>query len=203
VSVRPAREVRAVFDDQTVRVYQAYSPAIAEPAVAAQRFVAPFKRSRMTWIKPSFTWMMYRSGWGKKEGQERVLAIDLSREGFESALSRACLSHFEPALHPDPEAWRTQLAEAPVRVQWDPERDLRLVELPYRSLQVGLSAQAVESYVDHWIVRIQDVTTLAHEISSLLSKNEYERAATLRPEERPYPLPAMVAARIGASGPQP
>ncbi|WP_422570328.1 DUF4291 family protein, partial [Erwinia billingiae] len=29
----------------------------------------------MTWIKPSFLWMMYRSGWGMKDpGQKRILA---------------------------------------------------------------------------------------------------------------------------------
>jgi hypothetical protein len=37
-------------------------PAFAEAAVAAQRFVNPFSLSRMTWIKPSFLWMMHRSG---------------------------------------------------------------------------------------------------------------------------------------------
>jgi hypothetical protein len=37
----------------------------------------------MTWIKPSFLWMMYRCGWATKPGQERVLAIQITREGFE------------------------------------------------------------------------------------------------------------------------
>lgn len=46
----PYRQVRAVFDADTITVYQAYAAAIAEPAVAAQTFVAPFKRERMTWI---------------------------------------------------------------------------------------------------------------------------------------------------------
>jgi hypothetical protein len=47
-----------------------------------------------------------------------------------------------------------------VRVQWDPERSLRLGVLPYRSLQVGLSGAAVDRYVDDWIVGITDVTVL-------------------------------------------
>lgn len=38
----PFRQVRADFDDETVVVYQAYPREIAEPAVSAQRFVAPF-----------------------------------------------------------------------------------------------------------------------------------------------------------------
>lgn len=47
----------------------------------------------MTWIKPSFLWMMYRCGWGTKEGQETVLAVDISRRGFDWALKHSCLSH--------------------------------------------------------------------------------------------------------------
>ncbi|WP_458785448.1 DUF4291 family protein [Vallitalea sediminicola] len=29
-------------------------------------FGSSFKLNRMTWVKPSFLWMMYRSGWAKK-----------------------------------------------------------------------------------------------------------------------------------------
>jgi hypothetical protein len=58
----PARQVRAVFDPETVIVYQAYRHAFADAALAAGTFVAPFSMNRMTWIKPSFLWMMYRCG---------------------------------------------------------------------------------------------------------------------------------------------
>lgn len=81
----PYRQVRAAFTDHTIRVYQAYSAEIANPALAAGRFVSPFKRDRFTWIKPSFLWMMYRSGWATKPSQERVLAVEITRSGFESA----------------------------------------------------------------------------------------------------------------------
>src|SRR6202042_2093945 len=93
----PHRQIRAVYTDTMITVYQAYSGQIAEPALQAQKFVPPFQRNRMTWIKPSFLWMMYRSGWGTKDGQERVLAIDITRSGFQWCLENACLSHFDPA----------------------------------------------------------------------------------------------------------
>ena len=92
------RQIRARYDSETVRVYQAYRSEIADAAMAAGRFVPPFSLDRMTWIKPSFLWMMYRCGWATKPGQERVLAVDITREGFEWALSHSCLSHYEP--HP-------------------------------------------------------------------------------------------------------
>jgi Domain of unknown function (DUF4291) len=65
----PYRQARAVFEESTIVVYQAYSPEIAEPSLAAGTFVPPFGMSRMTWIKPSFLWMAYRSGWASKPGQ--------------------------------------------------------------------------------------------------------------------------------------
>lgn len=180
-------------------MYQAYPAEIAVPTLAAGRFVAPFRRGRMTWIKPSFRWMMYRCGWAEKSGQERVLAVEITRAGFEWALARSCLSHFDAARHGDHAAWSRQLAAAPVRVQWDPERSLRMDRLPYRSLQVGLSGPAVDRYVDEWTVAITDCTPLTSTIRDLLRGGDEPAAAALLPVERPYPLPAELATVIDAT----
>ncbi|MDI6103809.1 DUF4291 domain-containing protein [Actinoplanes sp. NEAU-A12] len=195
------RQIRAVYDDSTVTVYQAYSPDIADPAVRAGRFVPPFKRDRMTWIKPSFLWMMYRCGWASKPGQERVLAVSITRAGFEWALANASLSHYERSVHPDRATWQRDLKRAPTRVQWDPERDLRLRELPYRSLQVGLGGAAAVLYVDEWTTGITDVTPLVGEIRALLDSGDEPGANRLLPVERVYPLPAGVAAHLHADPP--
>src|SRR5215471_15773329 len=135
--------IRATYSDRTVRVYQAYRPEIALPALKAERFVPPFSMSRMTWIKPSFNWMMYRCGFARKAGQEVVLGIDITRAGFEWALEHAVLSHYDPSIHASQEQWQNSLADAPVRIQWDPERDWRLNILPgVRAIQIGLSGEA-------------------------------------------------------------
>ncbi|WP_440070182.1 DUF4291 domain-containing protein [Streptosporangium sp. OZ121] len=183
----PKHGIRAVHGTSTITVYQAYTPEIGLPAARLGSFPATWKRDRMTWVKPSFLWMMYRCGWGTKEGQETVLAIEITREGFEWALRHACLSHYESGLHLDRTTWKRRLKHAPVRVQWDPERDLHLRSLPYRSLQLGLSGEAVHRYADEWTVAITDVTPLVREIRALLREGEPEAAARLLPEERPYP----------------
>ncbi|AMD95606.1 hypothetical protein AXF11_08495 [Leptotrichia sp. oral taxon 847] len=54
------RNIYAVFDDKTIRVYQAYNNEIADEALKLGRFGSKFSLNRMTWIKPSFLWMMYR-----------------------------------------------------------------------------------------------------------------------------------------------
>ncbi|MFD7236277.1 DUF4291 domain-containing protein [Streptomyces syringium] len=194
----PSHQIRALHTDSTVTVYQAYSPVIGVPAARDGRFPAAWKRDRMTWIKPSFLWMMYRCGWGAKEGQETVLAVEITREGFEWALRHAALSHYERGVHPDRDTWRRELRRAPTRVQWDPERDLRLAALPYRSLQLGLSGEAARRYADEWTVAITDVTPLAHEVHALVRGGDLETASRLLPEERPYPAGDELLAHLRA-----
>ncbi|MFJ3516604.1 MULTISPECIES: DUF4291 domain-containing protein [unclassified Streptomyces] len=183
----PNRQIRAAHSAATITVYQAYSPALGVPAARDGRFPPAWKRERMTWIKPSFLWMMYRCGWGTKDGQETVLAVEITREGFDGALRDACLSHYKPGVHADRTAWKESLRGAPTRVQWDPERDLRLNPLPYRSLQLGLSGPASRAYADEWTVGIRDVTGLAREIRGLLGSGDEAAARALLPAETPYP----------------
>jgi hypothetical protein len=195
----PARQIRAVFTDETITVYQAYPAEIARPALRAGRFVPPFKRERMTWVKPSFLWMMYRCGWASKPGQERVIAVEVTRAGFEWAMGHACLSQYDPALHRDRRDWSQQLQHSPVRVQWDPERSVHLQPLPCRSLQLGLSGPAVHRYVDQWLVKLTDVTALAAQVKAAVADADLDSVARLLPAERPYPLLPDLAARVHAT----
>lgn len=193
----PVREVRAAHDGVTMTVYQAFSVAIAEPALAAGRFVAPFSLGRMTWIKPSFLWMMYRCGWSTKPGQERTLAVDIPVDAFFGALRRSSLSHFEADVHGSRADWEQAMASAPVRVQWDPERDLLFRPLPHRSIQVGLSGEVAADYAHEWIVAIRDVTEQAHALGRLVAAGRLDEAADQLPVERPLPLPADLRLRLG------
>lgn len=192
----PKYRIRARHTEETVTVYQAYRPGIGGPAARTGRFPAEWKRDRMTWIKPSFLWMMYRCGWAAKPGQETVLAVEIRRDGFEWALRHACLSHYVRGLHTDRAAWQRELRRSPARVQWDPERDLRLAPLPHRSLQLGLAGEASRLYADEWTVSITDVTPLAREVHALVAAGDLEAAGRLLPGERPYPAGPELLGRL-------
>ncbi|MGW7411524.1 DUF4291 domain-containing protein [Streptomyces sp. NPDC054863] len=194
----PQRQIRALHGAETVTVYQAYSPAIGLPAVRDGKFPWNWKRDRMTWIKPSYLWMAYRSGWASKPDQEVVLAVEIRREGFDWALRNAVLSHYDRKLHPGQAAWKRELRSSPVRVQWDPERDVRLRPLPYRSLQLGLSGEAVERYADEWIVGIRTVSPLMRTMGDQVREGRSDHAALLLPVESPYPVPQGGLRHLGA-----
>jgi hypothetical protein len=182
----PERQIRASYTDTTIRVYQGYSDAIADAALTHGTFVSPpFSMNRMTWIKPSFLWMMYRAGWSHKDdGQRRILAIDITHNGFGWALAHACPSERPHGL--DDEGWRKLKDTSPVRIQWDPERDLHFAPLPHRTIQIGLSREAVRYYVRDWIKAITDVTVLARDICADVTAGTLDDARAKLPVERPY-----------------
>lgn len=153
----------------------------------------------MTWIKPSLLWMAYRSGWATKPGQERVLSIEILRTGFEWALANSSLSHFDPTVHDSQKHWKNELADNPVRVQWDPERSLTLEPLPHRAIQIGLGAEVVGRYVDEWILDMTDITDHFRRIDELVCTGEHAQARMLLPDERAYPIPKPIAERLGVS----
>ncbi|MEU5883386.1 DUF4291 domain-containing protein [Spirillospora sp. NPDC047279] len=191
-------EIRATYDRETITVYQAYRPEIAVPAVENGRFVPPFSRGRMTWIKPSFLWLMARSNWARKPGQEMILAVRIARSGWEEALSMAVPTHPDRRIFRSSDEWRARFADSQVHVQWDPERTLRGATLDARSIQVGLSRHVIDRYADEWTVSIDDLTPQVRKIHRLLQDGQATKAKTFLPKERVYPLPAAIAQRIGA-----
>jgi hypothetical protein len=192
-------EIRASYDASTIVVWQAYPDRIADPAISQQKFVAPFSFNRMTWLKPSFAWMMHRSNWGQKSGQERVLAVRITRAGWEFALSQAVLTDPNPDVYPDHATWERAFKRARVHVQWDTERSLRGAALNRYSIQVGISRHLIHEYVDRWIVSIDDLTPTVRKMRELIRLGKHKQAQRLSPQEKVYPLPAEIDARLGAA----
>ncbi len=190
-------QIRAAYDAQTITVYQAYNDAITKPALQAGRFVAPFSLTRMTWIKPSFLWLMERSNWGQKAGQNNILAVRIRRDGWDESLAMGVLTSYEKGVHADPRSWRASFETAAVHVQWDPERSIRGADLGINSIQVGLSRQVIEKFVDEWTVEIEDYTPLVRKIHALMKSGKADNAKKLLPPERIYPLGQSVAKRLG------
>ena len=189
-------EIRASYDKDAVVIYQAYAPNIAEPALKNQQFVSPFLFHRMTWIKPSFLWLMYRSNWCQKNGQQMALAVHISRSGWDKALSLGVLTHPEPSIHPNPTIWEQQFHDAHVHIQWDTERSLRGAGLNHFSIQVGISRHLIGEYVNEWIVKIEDLTPTVAKIRQLMKSGKTKNVKRLLPSERVYPVDSQIGKRI-------
>src|SRR5437016_6492839 len=165
------RHVMAQYDEATIIVYQAFSAAIGHFAARHGEFGGPFSLNRMSWIKPNFLWMMYRSGWGTKPGQEMVLAITIRLAGFENILENAVHSTFTKESYQSEEAWREAGAASDVRLQWDPDHDPLGKPLARRAIQLGLRGPILKAYATEWIIAIDDLSPFIAEQRRVLAED--------------------------------
>lgn len=194
---REGRHILAQSDEDTVVVYQAYRPSIGAAAAADGRLGGGgFSRSRMSWIKPNFLWMMFRSGWGTKPDQEVTLALRIRRAGFEALLAEAVPSTFWPETFASEEEWKRAVARSSVRLQWDPDHGPSGAPCNRRAVQLGLRGDALARFVDEYTVGVEDLSDFVAAQRAHLD----DHAALMTPRETVYAVadPA-VAARLRLS----
>lgn len=179
------KEVFAQYDKQCIRVYQAYNAAIAEEAVALQTFGSKFNFNRMTWIKPSFLWLMYRSNWGTKKDQECILALDIYLSVFDGLLEKAVLTSPDSASYTGAQ-WERAFAETTVYCQWDPDRNMNGNAIDRAAIQIGIKGSALREVLDKGICRIEDLTPLVRKWNG--QRKNGKLSAKDLPSEKLYPV---------------
>ncbi|MFZ0544009.1 MAG: DUF4291 domain-containing protein [Candidatus Promineifilaceae bacterium] len=193
---KSGRHILAQFDQDSIVVYQAYKPSIGHFAVDNGFFGGDFSYSRMSWIKPNFLWMMYRSGWGVKPDQEITLAIRLKRSYFDVILNEAVPSTWDASLYPLRDDWQQAVTRSDVRLQWDPDHDPSGKKEERRAIQLGLRGAALEGFKGDGIVSIEDVSDFVAEQRSNANNGRY--ANLLTPAEAVYPVTdSAIRGRLG------
>jgi len=189
------RHILAQFDDQTIVVYQAYNREIGQHAIQKGHFGGDFNLERMSWIKPNFLWLMYRSGWGTKENQEITLGLRLRREFFDSMLAAAVPSSWEPAVYPSEQEWSAAGSRASVRLQWDPDYDPAGTKLQRRAIQLGMRREVLEAFAQKELVEVIDLSDFVAEQRTRISARGWGTLQT--PTERLYrPADAAIVSRL-------
>jgi hypothetical protein len=187
------RRILAHYDASGIDVYQAFKPAIVAEAVRLQHFGKGFGLDRISWIKPSWGWMLHRSEYATKHRQEAIVRVRLSHEGFLSLLAQAVSTQFEPSLYGSEDEWRRDLSHTQVRYQWDPDRDLEGRPQERRALQLGLEGEALRQYATEYIVATVDETARARALREAI-RGKKPWPETL--PERDYALPDEIARRL-------
>lgn len=189
------RHVMAQYDEEGVFVYQAYKPSIATYAVEHQGFGADFSFNRMSWVKPNFLWMMYRSGWATKDGQQRVLALRVKRAVFDSWLSNCVSSSFDRNVYGDRQAWQLDVKKSELRLQWDPDHDPSGQPLERRAVQLGIRGNALAAFRGEAFLAVHDVTEYVEAQREFAVPGRWEELVL--PREEVYPVPDDARRRLG------
>tara|TARA_R110002126_G_scaffold55819_2_gene149629 strand:- start:18066 stop:18707 length:642 start_codon:yes stop_codon:yes gene_type:complete len=172
------------FDEDKVIVYQSYRSEIGLFAAENQFFGGAFSLQRMTWIKPNFLWMMYRNGWGTKEGQEIVLAIHLKREAFERYLNKSVYSSYQEQIYGDRETWKTAVKNSDIRLQWDPDHNPYGNKLERRAIQIGIRNQEIKRFAKDDILEVEDISRFVKEQHQYVLNRQLDKL--LIPEEKSF-----------------
>lgn len=175
--------IMAQYDDEKIIVYQSYKKRIGDFAVKNQYFGGDFSLERMTWIKLNFLWMMYRNGWGTKEGQECVLAIHLKKEAFRKYLENSVYSSYNERLGISREEWQDQVKESSVRLQWDPDHDPFGNKLERRAIQIGLRGDFIKSFAKDDLILIEDISDFVKEQYQFVLNDDLDNL--IIPAEKP------------------
>lgn len=175
---KSGKYISGSYSESSIILYQAYSPKIADPALTHSNFITnnpQFDPKRMTWIKPNFLWMMFRSDWGRKPNQEKILAFEVSLPWFHSILAEAKLSGKD-----------RNCRSSSVVVQWDPDHSPSGSKNSLRrDIQIGIRRNRAEEWSQGTsgpaILRIIDMTALVHNALATLPEGNF-----MMPLERIY-----------------
>jgi hypothetical protein len=167
-----SRRILANYDDEGIYVYQAFTPSTVASALKRGTFDTGFSLDRMTWIKPSFGWMLYRSGYASKHNQEAILRIKITHAGFMEILRQSVETSYSPGIYVSEHAWTLALSKSEVRHQWDPDRAITGEKLDRRAIQIGIRGNVVRNYVNKWILRLEEVTKLARRIDEAVEQKK-------------------------------
>ena len=189
----------AQFDHDSIVIYQAFKDSIAAYAVEHQKFGGTdYDFNRMTWLKPSFLWMMYYSGWAKKENQENILAIKIKREGFDEILNYAVMSTYYKEIYGNNTVWQERLAHSDIQLQWEHYYDLFGKKTERYAARIGIKGDVQQKYNDDWIMGIQNITPYVKKQQELLLANKIEMLEL--PHERAYaPADLSILTKIDAT----
>jgi hypothetical protein len=165
-----ASDIIGMESNNNIVVYQAFGHDIADYALSHQKLGGEsFSFSRMSWIKTSFLWMMYRSGWGKKTGQERVLAIEIHKHFFIQLVSEAYSTRYAIGLNESLKETRPEIL-----VQLDPDRDIEFRPLNRRAIQIGIRGRMLRQYAEEMILNINDLTPIVETNFKNISQSNFD-----------------------------
>ena len=143
--------IYAAYDDEGVFIYQAFKPKTVEIAVELGTFGKGFGFDRLSWIKPSFGWVLRRTKYATKNRMQAIAKIKISHSAFLEILNQSIETHWNDQLFDKEMDWQRTLNHSDVIHQWDPERDLVGRRLNRQAIQIGLRGNILRKYVSNYI----------------------------------------------------
>ena len=106
------RLIYADYDEEGVFVYQAFKPKIVAHAVQLGTFGKGFGLDRITWIKPSFYWVLRRTKYGTKNRMKAIARIKITHRAFLEILNQSIETHWDEQRFASEFEWQSALSQS-------------------------------------------------------------------------------------------
>lgn len=191
------KHIFAQQTDELILVYQAYRPSIGNYAIEHQVFGGPdYSYNRMSWLKPNFLWMMYRSGWAAKSGQEKILGIWIKKSDFDIILYNSAFTSYAQTSDMSHEEWKASLHENEIRLQWDPDHYPNGEKHTRKAIQLGIKGNLLEQFGKKMIVEIIDLSEFVNSQRANAMNQSYDNLLVAK-ETVYHPAAKQISEKIG------
>lgn len=188
---RAGRPLLATWDETSVVVWQAHRPEVADELLARGRpGGTSWRTDRVTRMRTSLPSLLGRCDWCRRPGRERLLALRLSRDGFDAMLRQAVHGEFEPANYATRGAWQLATRYGAVTLTWHPDRDALGRELPRQAPRIAVRDDALRRLTTDWVLALEDWTPW---VQRARAAGDPELPL---PVLRPYPAPEALVDRL-------
>jgi len=171
--------LNASFDDTTVVTYQAFGEAMAAELLERGGLGGSWRYDRHTRLTMDWAFIADRYAFGDRLARSRILAIEVSRRGFDAILTAALTMEWNEGLYKTRAGWRLATRFAPVLVEWSTDTPRLVVHGPL-----------VRQLATEWVTGLRDVTDAFRAVRD---------DGVVPPTERRYPIGDDVSARLGIS----
>jgi hypothetical protein len=155
----PPHTLLATWDAESVVVWQAHGHRVADAVLARGSFDVPeWRTDRTSRFRVSLPSLLWRCSWGTRPGRERILAVRLSRSGFDEVLRRAVPADDDRAVYPTEASWRLAMRYATATVSWHPDRSLEGEPTAWDTARFGLRDSQLGAFAREWVRGVEDVS---------------------------------------------
>jgi hypothetical protein len=181
--------IMAQYNDELIVLYAAAPRKRVRGAALTE-----LQPGGMLWLSVEFTGVAQRSGWGTHPERGGVLAVWVARPAFDTLLTEAVPTRYQPGSFPDEAAWQAAAEQSGVRAQWDAIRTPDGGKHPTRrTLFLGLPPARLEA-LTRAVQHTLDLSAYISEQGRFRDMPEL----LLVPAEKRYPAPdEQTAARLG------
>lgn len=150
-----------------IALFHAFSPTYIKKNQLSKE---DLNMNRMTWIKTSLLWTIYRSDWARKDKQERIVEVQTNPQ-YLAELIKKSVKTKDPQANTSEVLYQKDPDRAILGKTWNKGQDNYWLSAR-RTMHLGIRGSELERYIDDIVPEnLTDITTTIDKVRNQLPKH--------------------------------